>query len=309
MVASLVFGWIGGLKMEQVGYKGALVSIESKSSFDLYQLLINKIHPAKGMVINQHTDEADFFKTQPIAATTAFERNRGKVKDSLSKLVAFVWDNYRLPRDGIIEYGSGATGYFYAELRPKDTKNWLQVEINPNAIAENLRRNPNAQVLEGSYYDIPYTEVPMIAGLSSFDTASDMPRAIDQVVNALAPEGFFLQIQDVRPGIHCVTSHLRALGKIPESPFEINGIVMGLLVDGKPITLADIFKDAIGSAIANNPNVEIVTNDYHTLSEKRGVGHEAYFLNLHLFDLASQARRRDTTFLVTLAKKKSPKPN
>lgn len=294
--------------MERVGYNGALVSIEPKPSFDLYQFLINRIQPAKGLLISKHTDEAAFFKTQPIAATTAFEKNRGKVKDSLAKLVAFVWDNYCLPRDGIVEYGSGATGYFYAELRPRDVKNWLQVEINPNAIAENLRRNPTAQIVEGSYYSIPYTMVPMVTGLSSFDTASDMPRAIDQVVNALAPGGFFLQIQDVRPGIHCVTSHLQALGKSPESSFELNEKVIGFLVDGKPVTLVDIFKDAIGSAIANNPDMEIVTNDYHTLSERREVGHEVYFLNLHLFDISSQAKRRDTTFLVTLAKKKSPSP-
>jgi len=291
--------------MRHIEYKDALVSIEAKPAFDLYQLLINRVQPAKGVVIPQHTDEVAFFKTQPIAATTEFERNRGRVNESLAKLVAFLWDHYSLPRDGIIEYGSGATGYFYAELRPKDVKNWLQVEINSNAIAENLRRNPTAQIVEGSYYNIPYTMVPMIAGLSSFDTASDMPRAIDQVVNALASGGFFLQIQDVRPGIHCVTSHLHALGKFPESAFEINGTVMGFLVDGKPVTLVDIFKASIGTAICNNPNIELVTNHYHTLSEKREVGYEAYFLNLHLFDPTSPAKRRDTTFLVTLARKKS----
>ena len=162
-----------------------------KSRFDLYQRLVDSAPLAKGHSGIQNEDERAFFRQQPIEATTTFERNRKKVELSLVKLVSFLWDHYQLPCDSVIEYGSGATGYFYAVLKPKDVRNWLQVEINPNAIVENSRRNPTAQIVEGSYYDIGYTNVPMIAGLSSFDTASDMPRAINEVTQALMPGGFF----------------------------------------------------------------------------------------------------------------------
>ncbi|MEK6808803.1 MAG: hypothetical protein AABY14_03900, partial [Nanoarchaeota archaeon] len=71
------------------------------------------------------------------------------------------------------------------------------------------------------------------------------------------------------------------------------------------MTLADIFRDAIGNAISQNPNLDLVVNHYHTLSERQSAPiYEAYFLNLHLLDNASPVARRDTTVLVTLARKR-----
>ena len=114
-------------------------------------------------------------------------------------------------------------------------------------------------------------------------------------------------MQDVRPGYHCVESHLKkVLGATPEEVFPSHGIVMGYLVNGERMTLADIFRDAIGNAISQNPNLDLVVNHYHTLSERQSAPiYEAYFLNLHLLDNASPAARRETTVLVTLARKKS----
>ena len=40
-----------------------------------------------------------------------------------------------------MEYGSGATGYFDAALRPGSVQHWQQFEINPKAVAENRKRN------------------------------------------------------------------------------------------------------------------------------------------------------------------------
>ena len=161
--------------MKQVTYEGDVVTIETTSRFDLYQRIIDVTPTARGHSKIRHRDEQLFFRQRPIDDTTAFERNRKKVESSLIKLVSFIWDNYKLPREHVIEFGSGATGYFDAVLTPRDVRNWLQIEINPNAIVENKRRNPDAQVVEGSYYCIGYRDVLMITGLSSFDTASDMP--------------------------------------------------------------------------------------------------------------------------------------
>lgn len=294
--------------MKQIPYKDAVVTIEPKSRFDLYQRIIDVVPPSSEPIIRQATDEASFFRNQPIEATTAFERNRKKVEQSLVKLVAFLWDHYKLPRDGIVEYGSGATSYFYAVLRPKDVRNWLQVEINSNAIAENLRRNPAAQIIKGSYYNIPYREVPMITGLSSFDTASDVPRAIDQVSQALAEGGFFLHIQDVRPGLNCVTTHFQKThGLVPEYVLAHQGAVMGFMADVRRLTLVDIFREAIGDGIRNHPDLDLIVNDYHTLSERLSMPvYESYFLNLHLIDTKplDTGGMRNTTILVTIAKKK-----
>ena len=237
-----------------------------------------------------------------------FERNREKFRSSLQLLTAFLWEHFGLPTKDIVEYGSGATGYFDAVLRPEQVQPWLQVEINPAARAENKRRNPNANVVEGSYNHIEYRHVPMIVGLSSFDTADDMPHAIDQVVQALSPGGFFFHVQDVRPGVYCAASHVkRKTGSFADVFYEYDNQVFGMEIAGVRRTLVNVFQEAIGEALHAQTSLEVLANDYVTLTESSvDAHHEIYFLNLHAASPGSLPvmRKRETTVLVTVARKK-----
>ena len=286
------------------------VIIEEKAGLDIYQLAIDKAEPGQIDFLRlgeERVEEEDYFRSEPVEATQAFSRNRKRVEESLVRLVRSLWEHYDLPRDGIIEYGSGATGYFDAVLRPEDITNWLQAEVNPLAIMKNRGQNPDASIVEGSYYQMGYRNVPMITGLSSFDTAGDLPYAIEQVAQALQKEGYFLHIQDVRPADNCVAQYLkRAYGEVPKQAFTSDEFIFGFPIGDKRLTTVDLFRDAIGEAITNHPGLELVTNSFHTLQERlEEQAIEYYFLNLYgRLEAQMEEGKRTTTILVTLAKKK-----
>ncbi len=249
---------------------------------------------------------AKYFRSEPIGATD-FTRNREKFRDQLQGIVSHLWKKHNLPKDGIVEYGSGSTGYFFSKLRPNDCGNWLQVEINPTAIENNKKLNPNAQVIEGSYYDIPFRNVPLVCGLSSFDTAQFMDEAMKQVATALQPGGYFVHIQDVRPGTGCVTGYLQNKGKvIPRVAYTAPGdgnIFFSFVTDGKIIPSHELFRESIEDGINSQPDLRLVSNTYLTAENPiPGETTNHYLFNSHLALKSSPAYKKATT-LVTIAQK------
>ncbi|MFH0837430.1 MAG: hypothetical protein V1870_04835 [Candidatus Aenigmatarchaeota archaeon] len=142
----------------------------------------------------------------------------------------------------------------------------------------------------------------MIVGLSSFDTAADLPFAIDQVAHALKDDGVFLHIQDVRPGTNCVLNYLRRCNQSsPNFGYVYNNDLFGLVTDDGVRDTIDIFKDAMHDAISTCPLLDLVDNSYYTFTESGC--NEFYYFNFH-GTLSGNGHTRDTTVLVTLAKKK-----
>ena len=308
-------------------YRGGEIHIKAKPSYDPLQELINASAPERGQFVTFTGDEETFFRNQSLNATRVFERNRNRVRDSLRILVAYLWERYNLPKENIVEYGAGATGYFDGILEPGDIPHWRQFDINPRAVAENKRRNPQAMVEEGSYKRIEKRDLSMIAGLSAWDTTSDLPQAIQQVADALKDDGYSLHIQDVRPGVGCVMSYLeKVVGfkptqgwTVPVEGRDVNTDLLGLMVDGKRRTMPDIFKNAIEHGINSEPRLDLVVNNYFTLREvMQDLSplliedlREIYFLNFYGAVLSQPKKlpmglkERDTTVLVTLAKRKT----
>lgn len=332
MEPSFVCGGVERLKMIDSSsrivepYKNGLIVIESKPRNDLYQRLIDENDPKKIAMVRRGIDEEDVFKNEPIELTLVFDKNRRRMESSLKTLVRYLWEKYKLPTDGIVEYGSGATGFFDAVLRPDYVPHWIQVEINSRAIAENRRRNPEARVEKGSYKRIEKRDLSMITGLSSWDTTGNLPQAMEQVANGLKSGGCFLHIQDVRPGAECVLSYLdNSVGYKPTHGWAVPVIgqshqeIFGFLVDGHRRTSSDIFKEAMRQAVSSQPNLDLVVNAYFTLYglfrtpsplSLNADLQEIYFLNYYAL---SQARPKKlpeglmesiTTVLVTLARKK-----
>jgi len=193
-----------------------MLIVERRPIIDVYNILLPNLQPVVYKLIEDRAIIEDHHRSEPISCTMGFSRNRDKVRHSLQNLFEELWRKYNLSRDHAIEYGSGATGYYDAFLRPRDVQNWLQVEINPSAIAENKKRNPGANIAEGSYNYIQYRGVPLITGLSSLDTSENLYHVMDQVAEALAPCGYFLHVQDVRPGITTVLNYLNRKETYPK---------------------------------------------------------------------------------------------
>lgn len=310
-----------------LNYDRELIRIEDKPRHDPYQQWIDSSRPVKGNFVKSEGDEESFFRNQPIEATLVFERNRLRVLPSLRRIVDHLWKRYALPTKGIVEYGSGAAGFFDAVLRPDYVPHWTQVEVNPKAREENKKRNLDAVLEEGFFGRIDKKELSMVLGLTAWDKTRDFPNAMGQVANALKPEGYFLHIQDARPGLECVRSYLEKTiacepthGWSVQVPGQDHKEVFGLLVNGQRRTLPDIFKDAIQQAIKSQTNLDLVVNAYLTVEElmqdddpklKTMDLCEVYFLNFYgVFGfepktMPAQQRLRKTTVLVTLARKKS----
>ncbi|MBI4149873.1 class I SAM-dependent methyltransferase [Candidatus Woesearchaeota archaeon] len=293
------------------------IKVVSPQEVDFYAALLRKklgVVPV-ALDINimdafDHQAIKNYFESEGIDATAIFEKTRKNVQGLLQAIVAHVWDAYSLPRNGVIEYGSGATGYFYARLKPEDVANWLQVEINPKAVEENRRRNPTARVVEGSYYNIPYREVPVICGLSSFDTALFMGKAIHQVAEALAPGGYFLHLQDVRPGVGCISAHVkRKTGKVPERAYifekETRDPIIAMCIGDEPVTVNEIFRSAISEGIKAIPGLELLVNDYvQAMRTIPGSETQGYFFNSYYRISPVTHAHQNAVMLVTLARKR-----
>ncbi len=218
---------------------------------------------------------------------TDYDRNREKFLPLLQTIVRNVWDRFRIPKTLVLEFGPGSTGYFYAKLRPEDVGQWIQLEINPKAIEENKRRNPQAVVFEGDYYDIKHKNIPTICGLSSFDTAIEMDKAIDQVADALMPGGYFLHIQDVNPGFGCTTSYItRATGSYPKECLAFQKKLEKMVafkVGGEWVTDFELFRRNIGASLGRRRDLDVKLNRYvRARTPIRGNTSHIYFGNDHM---------------------------
>ncbi len=295
----------------QLPWQSGTLYLQEEALDDILQQLIDESEPTPGTFSLHCSREGEerHFKHEPVAVTTNFERNRKRVEDQLKTITDFLWKYFNLPTSGIIEYGPGATGYFDSQLKPTYVGKVLQIEINPHAISENLRRNPDACIAQGSYYDYPISHVSMVSGLCSFDTAQDMPRAIDHVADVLAPGGYFLHIQDVRPGTLCILRYLeRKYRDIPQYGFIHQNILMGLQVGQRRVTVTELFRQNIGDAILHHDSFDPILNHYVTLVRPmQGSFVEKYFLNYYSLGLmlgSDDPGMSKTTVLVTLARKK-----
>ncbi|MBI4894925.1 MAG: hypothetical protein HY831_00380 [Candidatus Aenigmarchaeota archaeon] len=292
-----------------------------RPSIDVYKVLLPSLEAREYSLVEDREAIERHYRGEPISCTTGFERNRERVRSSLVNLFDDIWEEYGLPRENIIEYGSGATGYYDAFLRPRNIKNWLQIEINPTAIAENRRRNPRANIVEGSYNDIQYKNVPMITGLSSFDTSENLYHAMNQVATALESGGYFLHVQDVRPGVTTVLNYLHKKGINSKTFLGPSKVVCGdmlAVINGNPVPTVDIFRDALGDAIKSQPNLDLVENTYFTLIESNGkLTYEVYDANVYLEiplhnllsfgdidEVGHLIGRREVCVLATIARKK-----
>lgn len=287
---------------------GSAVLMGEKPAFDYFkELLMPGINPE--LVIFKDSTQAPqeiYLKSQPISATTKWEERRNPFEDLLATLVSFLWEYYKLPRDSVIEYGPGATGYYDAVLRPKDIKNWLQVEINPLAIEENKRRNPNASIVQGSCHNIPYRNVPLITGLSSFDVTDNLRLAISQVANALSQGGYFLHIQDVTPSIDSVRSYIRlATGKDPDYAINYDGGSIGFVLRGEKVPIVNIFQESMKDAVQAS-GLELIANSFATIvdGDVKNPNFKSYYFS-QITQVGESPSTRDLTALVTLAKKKN----
>lgn len=256
---------------------------------------------------------------QPIqTASLAFEKNRSQVRAALQAILARVFEEYDLPKSNGVDLGSGATGAMVEELLAphihKDT--WIQVDANPQAVHENRRRHPGSTIVRGSYLRIQETlkldnTLDIATGLSSFDSTQFIEHAVGQVATGLTSGGYFLHMQDVRPGLLVGFREMAAMGFEP--PYRVDMVrsnvgieepIVYYLPDGRKMSVVELFRRNLGRAIERNADMELLMN--HWITARRtlppGTPGRAYFQNILLSGFPIPVE--EVSAVVTLARKK-----
>ncbi len=264
-------------------------------------------------------EEERGIQAQPITtASLSFERNRSQVREALQAILARIFRDFNLPTSNGADLGSGATGAMVEELLSPiiSKKSWIQVETNPAAIAENRRRHPSSAVMQGSYLRLEETlhlrdKLDIVTGLSSFDATHFIEQAVEQARIALKKNGYFLHMQDVRPGLGVCFRELEAMGFRPPYKVDILQSNVGIqeplvytLPDGRKMSVGELFRRNLGRAIEGNSGMELVFNKWVTSRKAlpAGTPGRAYFQNVLLSGF--QVPLEEVSAVVTIARKK-----
>lgn len=236
---------------------------------------------------------------QPIsAASLAFENNRLRVEQALQGIASSVFDRYNLPRFGGIDIGSGATGAMVHQfLKPLiHVSSWSEVDVNSQAVAENRRRHPDARIINGSYLNLEEAtglpaKVDIVTGLSSLDATQFIPQALKEIRNKLHIGGFFLHIQDVRPGFGTPIRELEYMGIKP--PFDAYTLRSNVNIEEPLVyqthegllSVGELFKRNLGRLIKEQHGLRLLVSDWFSAIRNApdpSKGGSAYYMNIHL---------------------------
>ncbi|MFA6435606.1 MAG: methyltransferase domain-containing protein [Candidatus Gracilibacteria bacterium] len=218
--------------------------------------------------------------------TLPFDPMRAHIREALRAIVKFAITHYSLPRDGILDIGSGPSGEMIEGLLSGiiDPSNCLQTEINSAAVAENQRRHPSSPIREGSYLNLPDAEQEqynMVTGLSCLDNTWFLGQAIREIRKVLKARGYLIHVQDLRPGINtalqrdsrppwCGESINRKIlnaqkYKTPEfSEGDLFQHLWTLEEEGIMVPLIELFRREIGDIISRSTGMEVIFNDWVT---------------------------------------------
>lgn len=251
-------------------------------------------------------------------ASLAFEKNRSQVRAALQAILGKVFHEYNLPRRNGADLGSGATGAMVEELLTAhiDKDTWIQVDTNPQAVHENRRRHPGSTIMQGSYLRIRDTlhsdnTFNIVTGLSSFDSTQFIEHAVGQVATVLKSGGYFLHMQDVRPGVGVGFREMAAMGFQPPYHVDMVRSNVGIeepiryhLPNGGTMSVGELFRRNLGRAIGQSANMELLMN--HWVTARRtlptGTPGRVYFQNILLSGFPMPVE--EVSAVVTLARKK-----
>lgn len=250
------------------------------------------------------------------ASSLCFDRTRQKVKPALQAIGAWAARTYGLSRDNGCDFGCGATGFMVEELLAGVVNKaaWTQVDLNPQALAENKRRHPVSNIRKGSYLRIKETlgfdgSLDSATGLSSLDATQRVPQAVSEIKKALKPGGVFLHIQDVRPGHGTGPRELMASGLRPPFFFQsVNGVngsdAIAYEMNGKRVSTVELFRRNLQRAIEEDPDMELLGNNWvSALWQRPGEVQSLYSLNVHLE--SPYFRNSEASAVVTAARRRS----
>lgn len=244
-------------------------------------------------------------------ASAIFERNRIKAIDGLRFIAAETVRKYGIPMTNGLDLGSGATGAMVHDILPIDKpSSWVQLELNPAALAENKRRHPVDTIVQGSYHRLSTVlglneSMDVITGLSSLDATYFLKHTIEEIRRALKPGGYLFHIQDVRPGKGYGFRGLEAMGQRPPYQVDVlsNEQILNYYADQTRYSIGEMFRREIGEAIETTGGMELLENGWvNAMTVDKVRDPIIYYLNIFL-QLSGAVHHSTVSSIVTVARK------
>ncbi len=262
-------------------------------------------------------EESILSSLDPLIGSVMLERPRERVVDCLRAIVRDAFARHSLPMDSGLDIGSGASGYMVAKLFPFDAQGkWLQMELNPQAVEINKKKNPSLPVMQGSYHRLQKQGVrsmfPVITGLSSLDATQHLAHAVKQIRDGLRDGGSLFHVQDVRPGLDVVHRQLKELAAPePYATQELQGPTAGLNTvltykgQSERINVVELFRQRLGAVIQNTPGLELLENQWVTAGgkNKESKNDRQYSMGIYLELPADRSPIQQASAVVTVARK------
>lgn len=226
-------------------------------------------------------DEEQGIARQTIeAASLSFADARQSVIGGLRATLNYLFDKFNLPKEGGIDVGSGSTGGMVEDLLPisdDQRRTWVQIDANPAAVAENQRRHPQSNIFPGSYHKLGLNGTQsIITGLSCLDSTAFMEVAVASIRDALKKGGYFLHLQDVKPGwsppFQEVVLRKQKLPVKVEVAEEQSSLahhifphnIMVYHCNGELVSVMELFRGRLERAIKTVGGLEVVESDWIT---------------------------------------------
>lgn len=271
-------------------------------------------------------EEADGISKQDVVtASLIFERTRAHFREELRAILEYVFEKKALPKLGGLDIGSGATGEMVNELLPftaDQRRTWVQMDVNPDAVAANNKRHPENTIMHGSYLDmhgtlnLPDDSLDIVTGLSSLDATRFLPQAIAEIRRVLKRGGYLVHMQDVRPGLGFGFDEMARRGTTP--PFDAELLPSGNNGGMDPIayhtstegliSVGECFRRGLGRAISTDPEMELLTNNWFTARRSRPQDQPTmlYGMNVRLdYIEPGKSPFKEASAVVTIARKKA----
>lgn len=265
-----------------------------------------------------HLEEERGIAAQDIKnASLIFERTRSQVREALLAIVRYMFQRFKLPKTGGVDFGCGATGEMVEELLPADIdrNSWTQIDMNPRAVEENRRRHPHSNIIQGSYLNTASlgleNQLNIATGLSSLDSTCFIEDAIGQIRETLQAGGYLFHVQDVRPGKGFGLDEMEHMGERLPYRVEIcesTGDPLMYRTREGLLSVGELFRRRIGRALWNEPGMELLFNRWViarrnlTAQERERKEGRAYFMNI-LFR-HPQFNFEEASAVVTIARKR-----
>jgi len=144
-------------------------------------------------------------RKEDIITTSEFPKHRALINRAFKNAINNILEECSPRNNSGIEYGCGSYAYLFTMLPDRFKEHWKIYDINPkvvkhaNTVLQELRYNNRVQL--GDIYNISkiHSDVPLIMGLSSWDSSFNLENAMSEVYNALSKDGVFVHIQDLFP--------------------------------------------------------------------------------------------------------------